>query len=81
MKEEVSWNAQAQKAIGLIPPFVSFNFLCSYIGLCLSFHDNHVVTFLSQKYLHLIFPFEEIELSQDDPLRSVHILATMPFNK
>ena len=54
-----------------------FDFLCSCIGLCLSIHGNPIDTFLSQQYLHLTFPFEEIEWSQDDPLRLVHISATM----
>ena len=44
-------------------------------------HGNPVETFISQQYLHLSFPFEEIEWSQDDPLRLVHISAPMPFSQ
>ena len=79
MEEEVSRYAQTQKTIGLIPPVVSFNFLCSYIGLYLILHSHPVDTFLSQQYLHLIFPLKKIEWSQDDLLRLVHSSETLPF--
>ena len=67
--------------IGLIPLVVPFDFICSCIGLCLSSHGNLLETFRSQQYLHLSFPFEEIEWSQDDPLRLVHISALVPFSQ
>ena len=66
---------------GIIPPVVPFNFLCNCIGICLSIHGKPIYTFLSQKYIHLIFPFKEIEWSQDDPLRLVHISAPVPFSQ
>ena len=58
-----------------------FNFLCNCIDLYLSYHGIIVESFHSQQYLHLSFLFEEIEWSQDDPLRLVHISATVPFNQ
>ena len=63
------------------PSCCAIDFLCNCIGIFLSSHGKPIETFLSQKYLHLIFPFEEIEWSHDDPLRLVHILAPVPFSQ
>ena len=78
MEKEVSWYAQTQNTIGLIPLVVPFNFLYSYIGLCLSFHIHPIDTFHSQQYLHLCFPFKEIKWSQDDLLKLIHSSEIVP---
>ena len=81
MESEVSWNAQTQKTIGLIPLVVPVYFLCSCIGVCLNFHSNPVETCHSQQYLHLIFPLKEIEWSQDDLLILVHSSVVVPSSQ
>ena len=58
-----------------------FDFLYSCIGLYLSIHGNPIETFLSQQYIHISFPFKQIEWIQDDPLRLVHISAHVPFSQ
>ena len=67
--------------MGLIPHIVPFYFLCNYIGIYLSIHGKPIEIFLSQQYLHLSFPFEEIEWIQDDPLRLFHITAPVPLSQ
>ena len=72
MEKEVSRYAQTQETIGLIPPVVPFNFLCSCIGLYFSCHSHSIEAFRSQQYLHIWFPFKEVKWSQDDLLRLIH---------
>ena len=72
MEKEVSGNTQTQEAISLIPPIVPFYLLCSCIGLCFYFHSHPIDAFFSKQYLHLCFPFKEIERSQDSFLWLIH---------
>ena len=51
--------------IGLIPLVVPFNFLCSYIGLCLSFHSHPVEACTPQQNLHVSLPFEKVETLEE----------------
>ena len=78
MEKEVSGYAQTQETIGLIPPIVPFNFLCSCIGLSLSCHGNPVEAFTPQQNLHLNLPLEKVEWSQDDLLRLIHSSEIVP---
>ena len=78
MEKEVSGYTQTQETIGLIPPVVPFNILCSCIGLYFSCHSNPVEAFCSQQYLHLCFLFKEIKWSQDDLLRLIYSSEIVP---
>ena len=80
MEKEVSWNVETQETIGLIPLVVPFNFLYFYIGISLNFHGNSKEA-STQQNIHLSLPFKNVEWSQDDPLRLIHISTIVPFNQ